>query len=84
MNVNNTYVDLAERLAEASGEIVSRYFRSLPKISEKPDLTPLTIADCEAEAAMREIIEAEYPNHGIVGEEGGIEKQMAKFDNELG
>ena len=79
MDVNNAYIDLAERLAEVSGNIICRYFRALPKIGEKPDFTPVTIADKEAELAMREIIQAECPDHGIVGEEGGNLLEQAKF-----
>ena len=53
MHVNETYVDLAGRLAEASGKIVRRHFRSLSGVGEKQDSTPVTIADKEAEIVMR-------------------------------
>ena len=79
MDVNGTYVDLAERLAEVSGVIICRYFRSLPKIDEKADATPVTVADREAEMAMRKIIHAECPDHGIVGEEGGSITKKTRF-----
>ena len=44
-------------LADAAGEIVRRYFRQPIAVDDKPDLTPVTIADREAEAAMRALIE---------------------------
>ena len=79
MHVNETYVDLAGRLAEASGKIVRRHFRSLSGVGEKQDSTPVTIADKEAEIVMREMIQVEYPDHGIVGEEGSNTLQNNEF-----
>lgn len=79
MTVPAAYVDLAGRLAEASGTITRHYFRSLPEVGEKPDSTPVTIADSEAEVAMRELILTNYPDHGIVGEEGGTVRENAEF-----
>ena len=79
MDVNETYVALAVRLAEASGKIVARNFRSLSGVEEKHDSTPVTIADKEAEIVMREMIQVEYPDHGIVGEEGGNTLQNNEF-----
>ena len=67
------FIDLAGRLADAAGEVARRYFRQPVDVEAKADLSPVTIADREAEAAMRQIIEAEYPGHGIAGEElGGV------------
>jgi inositol-phosphate phosphatase / L-galactose 1-phosphate phosphatase / histidinol-phosphatase len=63
------FADLAERLADESGAIVRRYFRTAITVEDKADASPVTIADRESEAAMRELIEAAFPNHGIIGEE---------------
>ena len=79
MTVPAAYVDLAGRLAEASGSITRHYFRSLPEVGEKSDTTPVTVADWEAEVAMRKMILANYPEHGIVGEEGGAVRENAEF-----
>jgi inositol-phosphate phosphatase/L-galactose 1-phosphate phosphatase/histidinol-phosphatase len=64
-------IELAERLADAAGEVARRYFRQPLAVDTKPDQTPVTIADREAEAAMRALIEARFPNDGIRGEEHG-------------
>jgi inositol-phosphate phosphatase/L-galactose 1-phosphate phosphatase/histidinol-phosphatase len=64
-------LDLAERLADAAGAIARRYFRQPFAIEDKPDRTPVTVADREAEAAMRALIEARFPADGILGEEHG-------------
>ena len=65
------YLALAERLADAAGAVAQRYFRTPVAIDDKPDDSPVTIADREAEAAMRAMIEREFPAHGIIGEEHG-------------
>jgi histidinol-phosphatase len=59
----------AGRLADAAGTVARRYFRTPVSVETKSNDTPVTIADREAEAAMRALIEAEYPSHGILGEE---------------
>ena len=65
------FVDLAGRLADAAGAVALHYFRTPVAVDAKADASPVTIADREAEAAMRAIIEAEVPGHGIYGEEHG-------------
>lgn len=73
------FIDLAERLADASGAIVRRYFRTTLEVEDKPDGSPVTVADREAEAAIRELIEEAFPDHGIVGEEYGAVRADAKY-----
>ena len=69
MDDASRYLALAHRLADAAGEIIRPYFRADIEIITKDDESPVTIADREAEWAMRVIIEAECPEHGIRGEE---------------
>ncbi len=47
MNCPAEFVALAERLADASGKIVRRYFRTSVEIITKADDSPVTIADRE-------------------------------------
>ncbi len=69
MDAAGRYLALAHRLADASGGIIRPYFRAGVEIETKADESPVTIADREAERAMRAIIEMECPGHGIRGEE---------------
>ena len=71
-------LDFAERLAETSGRILRRYFRTSIKVDAKADASPVTIADRETETALREAIEARYPDHGILGEEFGTTRGQAR------
>lgn len=65
------YVDLAHELADIARPIAKRYFRQPLEIIDKPDESPVTVADREIEAAIRERLQAVVPDHGVYGEEYG-------------
>jgi inositol-phosphate phosphatase / L-galactose 1-phosphate phosphatase / histidinol-phosphatase len=77
--VDETHLAFADRLADAAGEVARRYFRRKIAIDDKADTTPVTVADREAEAAMRRLIAERFPEHGILGEEHGAERLGADF-----
>lgn len=66
-------IALAHRLADAAREAILPHFRSGMTSERKSDSTPVTLADRAAEAAMRAIIKAEFPDDAIHGEEYGAE-----------
>jgi myo-inositol-1(or 4)-monophosphatase len=70
------------RLATASGETILPFFRTSLLIDDKSanlDFDPVTEADRAAEAVMRRMIKANFPQHGIVGEEFGSEREDAEY-----
>jgi inositol-phosphate phosphatase/L-galactose 1-phosphate phosphatase/histidinol-phosphatase len=69
--VEPAHLALAEELADVAGAVIRGYFRQKIAVDDKSDLSPVTIADREAEAAMRRLIEERFPEHGIIGEEHG-------------
>ena len=69
----------AERVADTAGQIITPYFRSKIVIDQKADDSPVTVADREAEQAMRALIEQTYPDHGIEGEEFGAVRLDADY-----
>jgi histidinol-phosphatase len=73
------YLALAIQLADAAGEAIRPFFRQPLAVDDKPDLSPVTAADRAAEAAMRQLIAARFPAHGILGEEFGREREGADF-----
>ncbi len=73
------FLALAIDLADAAGEVIRPYFRQPLAVDDKPDLSPVTIADRAAEAAMRHLIAGRFPDHGILGEEFGREREEAEF-----
>lgn len=67
------YLSFAHRLADASGDVIRPHFRECIDVDNKRpgDFDPVTIADRDAEAAIRALIEETYPDHAILGEEHG-------------
>jgi inositol-phosphate phosphatase / L-galactose 1-phosphate phosphatase / histidinol-phosphatase len=73
------YLALALQLADAAGEVIRPYFRKPLEVDDKPDLSPVTVADRAAEQAMHSLIQARFPEHGIIGEEFGRVREDAEF-----
>ncbi|MHC1481409.1 inositol monophosphatase family protein [Frateuria aurantia] len=61
----------AREAAAAAGEIIRHYWQRGVTIELKDDQTPVTIADREAELAIRAILQQALPEAGIYGEEFG-------------
>jgi histidinol phosphatase-like enzyme (inositol monophosphatase family) len=71
MDTLGTRADFALTLADSAGDILRRYFRTPIGFDDKADASPVTIADREVEAVMREAITKKFPDDGIFGEEMG-------------
>jgi myo-inositol-1(or 4)-monophosphatase len=65
------FIPFMHRLIGTAITVIQPLFLGNVRVSAKSDATPVTAADRGAEAAMRRLIEAAYPEHGIVGEEFG-------------
>ena len=76
---SDAFLAFAERVADAAGAVIKPYFRSKITVDQKADESPVTVADREAEQAMRALIGETYPDHGIEGEEFGAERTDAPF-----
>jgi histidinol phosphatase-like enzyme (inositol monophosphatase family) len=64
----------ADTLADAAGTAILPHFRAKHSITNKLDdgrFDPVTEADQAAERAMLAMIEREFPDHGVLGEEYG-------------
>jgi histidinol phosphatase-like enzyme (inositol monophosphatase family) len=70
-----------DRLATAASDSIMPHFRTAASVEDKGGkrFDPVTIADRAAEQAMRQLINSEYPDHGIDGEEFGTERADAEF-----
>ncbi|TKT77550.1 histidinol-phosphatase [Aquamicrobium sp. LC103] len=68
-------VEFMRRLAAAAAEQTLPRFRQAGAVTNKLEggFDPVTEADREAERAIRALITAEFPDHGILGEEFGAE-----------
>jgi myo-inositol-1(or 4)-monophosphatase len=68
----NADLELAERAARAAGEVLLSYYGRPPEgVESKSSATDLVSdADREAERVIRELLETERPQDGLVAEEG--------------
>jgi histidinol-phosphatase len=76
------FADFIDELASKSGEVILPFFRTSLAVDNKSAaerFDPVTAADRAAEAAMRALIRAAFPAHGIVGEEYGSERADAEY-----
>jgi myo-inositol-1(or 4)-monophosphatase len=80
-----TTVDFAafvEKLADVAADTILPFFRTALRAEDKNAggmFDPVTEADRAAEAAMRRLIQATFPHHGIIGEEFGPVQSEAEY-----
>jgi histidinol phosphatase-like enzyme (inositol monophosphatase family) len=67
-------IALAHALADAAGAAIRPWFRRPFLVETKEDFSPVTIADREAEAAIRALLAEHRPHDGVIGEEYGEDR----------
>lgn len=78
-------VNIAVRAARAAGDIISRSMDRIDrlKITSKGNNDFVSEIDHKAEAAIIDILQQAYPEHGILAEESGIHDGIKGEDNEF-
>jgi len=64
-------------LADRAGQVIRPHFRRPIAVDDKAAgaaFDPVTVADRDAETAIRSLVHESYPDHGMLGEEHGFEK----------
>lgn len=71
----------ALEFGRAAGQLALEFVRTPPEIEYKDDKRsdPVTAADRAVEALLHEAIQREFPDHGILGEEGSSEESNSDF-----
>lgn len=70
----NADLALALELADVADALTLARFRALDLVVEsKPDMTPVSEADRDAEEQLRRRLRAERPDHAVLGEEFGLD-----------
>jgi len=72
----------AHKLANAAQKPALQYFRQQAEVQNKlgcGEFDPVTLADRQAEQAIRALIESQYPGHNIRGEEFGEKQTGSKW-----
>lgn len=74
------FLTVAIEAAKNAEDIITSYYNeNTLKVELKPDETPVTRADTEAEVAIRETIKKAFPDHGFLGEEYGTEEGTSSY-----
>ena len=69
----------AREAAAAAGEVIRHYWQRGVAVELKSDATPVTIADREAELAIRQVLRAALPDVAIHGEEFGLDGERGEW-----
>lgn len=73
------FLPFLHELTAVAMAIVRRHYLNDTAVELKVDDTPVTVADRRAEEVMRLLIAQRYPDHGILGEEHGMERSLARY-----
>ena len=76
------FAAFVDRLGDVASETILPFFRTAIGTEDKNKggrFDPVTEADRAAEVSMRRLIEAQFPTHGIVGEEFGTVRGDAEY-----
>ena len=73
------FVAAAEAAADVAAAVVRPFYRQGVAADVKGDASPVTIADRNAELAMRALLAERFPEHGILGEEFGLDRPEARL-----
>jgi len=74
------FLSVALDAAKSAEDIItSYYFNKTIQVDLKDDETPVTLADKEAEKAIRQTIIQAFPDHGFLGEEYGIQEGTSPY-----
>ena len=78
-NLSSEHLHVALRAAKVAAEISRKYYAGNLTVEIKEDQTPVTQADVDCEAAIREIVLERFPEHGFYGEEFGRTQQDSEY-----
>jgi inositol-phosphate phosphatase/L-galactose 1-phosphate phosphatase/histidinol-phosphatase len=73
------FTAFAIKLADRAGSLARESFYTVQGVSQKADNSLVTETDKAIETALRDMIAAEYPEHGIYGEEHGRTNPGASY-----
>lgn len=75
----DTFIALANRLADAARAIITPAYRTPLTVEDKPDSTPVTAVDRAVETELSRLITLAFPEHGVIGEETPPHQPEAEY-----
>lgn len=76
----NEFLATANEALVESSATIKRYFRQRVPVESKADASPVTVVDQKVEAQIRKVINERHPDHGIFGEEHGIDRSESDYE----
>lgn len=76
---HSRFLRTAIEAARAGEVIIRHYYQGNLGVQIKADRTPVTVADLETEQAIKNILQAAFPDHGFYGEETGQDRAGAEY-----
>lgn len=73
------FIAAAEAAADVAAAVIRPFFRNFHGVDTKADRSPVTIADRSAEQAMRAVLAERFPDHGVLGEEFGLDRAESRL-----
>jgi len=67
----------ALEITRRAGDLALQYFKCETPAEEKPDASPVTVADRESEKLITGLLRKNFPEDGILGEEGSFAKSRS-------
>lgn len=80
MTETAVFLSFAEALADSARQVSLSYFRQTLTIEKKSDDSPVTLADRQTEARLRDKINRQFPHHGIIGEEHANQATQCEYE----
>ena len=77
--VLDSHIAFATELANTSRRLIEQHKRDQLGVALKPDRSLVTMMDMAIERELRAMINARFPEHGIIGEEQAWENEDADF-----
>jgi len=75
----STLLDFAVDAAWQAGKITLAYYQTDISVAHKTDDSPITIADRQSEELLRRLIQRQFPDHALLGEEFGSVEGKAPY-----
>lgn len=78
--MTSDFLSVALDAAKSAEDIITSYYLNKTiQVDLKDDETPVTLADKEAEKAIRQTITQAFPDHGFLGEEYGMQEGTSPY-----
>lgn len=79
MTTQSPYLTAALEAVKEAEKVIKKYYSKDIRSTLKPDQSPVTIADQEAEEVIKAVIAKAFPEHAFLGEESGTSDKQAEY-----